>query len=174
MSECGGNGAALTKCCPGGPDESYLAFLDSVPVPVWLTHVRGHCKFLNRALLALLEKSLEQALSEGWQGFEHPDDLPSISGHTGIDSRRQLEIRMRTGTGDYRWFLCTVAPVHDYSGQICCCTGYLIDISEFKGTGESLYRIETRYRQLFDSNLIGVMYTSVSGGILDANRKFLE
>jgi PAS domain S-box-containing protein len=159
-------------------EEVYFSFLDSLPVPVWLADERGRCKFLNRTGLAFLGKTHEQILTEGWEGFVHPEDVSCIAAHsaglTEAASRRQIEFRMRSVNGDYRWFLCTLAPARDQSGRISGCTGYSIDISDFKSAAESLYRSETRYRQLFDSNLIGVMYTSVSGGILDANHKFLE
>jgi PAS domain S-box-containing protein len=159
-------------------DEAYLAFLDSLPVPVWLADERGQCKFLNRVLLAFLGRTDAEILSEGWEGFVHPEDTASLAAHfdglAGTASRRQIELRMRSASGDYRWFLCTLAPAHNHSDRVSGCTGYSIDISDFKSAAESLYRNETRYRQLFDSNLIGVMYTNVSGGILDANRKFLE
>jgi PAS domain S-box-containing protein len=159
-------------------EEAYAAFLDSLPVPVWLSNERGQCKFLNRTGLAFLGQTYEEILTEGWEGFVHPEDVPCIAAHSAslpeAASRRQVEFRMRSGNGGYRWFLCTLAPTRDPSGRNSGCIGYSIDISDFKSAAESLYRSETRYRQLFDSNLIGVMYTSVSGGILDANQKFLE
>ncbi len=159
-------------------EEVYFPFLDSLPLPVWLADERGRCKFLNRTGLAFLGKTHEQILTEGWEGFVHPEDVARMAARFAdppeAPPRQQIEFRMRNGKGDYRWFLCTLTPSRDHSGTISGCTGYSIDISDFKSAAESLYRSETRYRQLFDSNLIGVMYTSVSGGILDANHKFLE
>ena len=75
---------------------------------------------------------------------------------------------------EYHWFLCALAPRQDGSGRFSGSVGYLADISGFKKTTESFFRTETRYRQLFDSNLICAMYTSVEGEILEANHKFLE
>ncbi len=161
-----------------GDEKAYLAFLDSLPFPVWLADERGRCVFQNKAGLAFLGKKPEDVLAEDWAGFVHPDDLPNLIGHlaslANASSRRQIEFRMRSSVAEYRWFLCTLAPRIDGAGRISGCVGYSVDISSSKKTTESFFHSETRYRQLFASNLIGAIYTSVEGGILDANQKFLD
>ncbi|MGA8145517.1 MAG: PAS domain S-box protein, partial [Candidatus Acidiferrales bacterium] len=88
--------------------------------------------------------------------------------------RQQFELRVRNIGGDYRWFHSTTVPALDTTGRLTGYVCYSVDISESKQAAEILRRSETRYRQLFDSNLIGVMYTSIDGAILDANDHFLE
>jgi PAS domain S-box-containing protein len=128
--------------------------------------------------LAFLGKTQEDVITEDWAGFVHADDIAKLTDQLASlahsSSPRQIEFRMRSSAGGYRWFLCTLVPRYDGSGRFSGCAGYLADNSSFKRTTESFFHSETRYRQLFDSNLIGAMYTSVSGGILDANQKFLE
>ncbi len=162
----------------GGGEEIYFASLDSLPFPVWAANSDGRCTFHNQAALAFLGKTREGVLAEGWPGFVHPDDIEKLADQLASlahsSSPQQIEFRMRSSAGDYRWFLCTLAPRYDGSGRFSGCVGYSADISSFKKTTEAFFHSETRYRQLFDSNLIGAMYTSVSGGILDANQKFLE
>jgi PAS domain S-box-containing protein len=162
----------------GSGEEIYFASLDSLPFPVWTANERGRCAFHNQAALVFLGKTQEGVLAEGWAGFVHPDDIARLADQLASlshsSSPRQIEFRMRSSAGDYRWFLCNLAPRYDGSGRISGCVGYSVDISSFKKTTEAFFHSETRYRQLFDSNLIGAMYTSVSGGILDANQKFLE
>src|SRR6202007_1685591 len=111
-------------------EEAYLAFLDSLPVPVWLADEPGRGKFLNRTGLAFLGKTHEQILREGGEGFVHPEDAAHFAEPPEAASRRQIEFRMRSRNGDYRWFLCTLAPARDQSGRISGCTGYSIDISD--------------------------------------------
>src|SRR6516164_1430013 len=158
--------------------EAYVDFLDSLPIPVWVAGGHGLCTFHNKAGLAFLGKSREELLAEGWAGFIHPDDIAKLADRLAalarFSSPHQIEFRMRSSAGDYRWFLCTLAPRCDNSGRFSGCVGYSADISSFKKATEAFFQSETRYRQLFDSNLVGAMYTSVSGGILDANQKFLE
>ena len=156
----------------------YFASLNSLPFPVWAANRHGSCTFHNQACLAFLGKTQEDIITEDWAGFVHPDDIANLTDQLASlahsSSPRQIEFRMRSSAGDYRWFLCTLAPRYDGSGRISGCVGYSADISSFKRTTEAFFHSETRYRQLFDSNLIGAMYTNVSGGILDANEKFIE
>ena len=165
----------------GDGEEIYFASVDSLPFPVWAANKHGRCTFHNQACLAFLGKTQEDVITEDWAGFVHPDDiatladqLASLAHSSSPCSPRQIEFRMRSSAGDYRWFLCTLAPRYDGLGRFSGCVGFSADISSFKKTTEASFHSETRYRQLFDSNLIGAMYTSVSGGILDANHKFLE
>jgi PAS domain S-box-containing protein len=161
-----------------GSENSYSAFLDSLPFPVWLADERGCCTFQNQAGLVFVGKTQEDVLAEGWTGVVHQDDhanlMHRLASIEGASSPRQIELRLQNSAGEYRWFLCTLTPRHDGSGRFSGCVGYLVDISDFKKTTDSFFHTETRFRQLFDSNLIGAMYTSLEGGILDANQKFLE
>ena len=159
-------------------DESYLALLDSLPFLAWLTDERGNCKFQNAAFLEFLGRSRVDLLDAGWTEYVHPDDVGRCAAlhatSSDVPPRQQIEMRMRDSCGSYRWFLSTLIPEKDRLGHFIGYFGYSVDITEFKAAAESLYRSETRYRRLFDSNLIGVTYTNVKGWILDANEKFLE
>jgi PAS domain S-box-containing protein len=161
-----------------GGEEANLVFLDSLPFPAWLANESGHCMFLNKAGSIRSGKSQENVLAEGWASFVHPDDVANLTDHLArladASSPQQFEFRMRNSTGDYGWFLCTLAARFDSAGRISGCVGYSADVSRLKKPAESFFRSETRYRQLFDSNLIGAMHTSINGAVLDANRKFLE
>ena len=161
-----------------GDEKAYLAFLDSLPFPIWLADERARCIFQNKAGLEFLGKNREDISQEGWAGFVHPDDQANLAHHLAsqadASSPRQIELRLRNRAAEYRWFLCTLTPRHDGLGRFSGSVGYSANISAFKKTTESFFYSETRYRQLFASNLIGAMYTSVEGGILDANQKFLE
>ncbi|MGH9746003.1 MAG: PAS domain S-box protein [Candidatus Acidiferrales bacterium] len=158
--------------------KNLLDYLDSLPFPVWLTDAQGLCRFQNRTGLEFLGKTLEEVLAGGWEGTLHPDDVDRVSSlsPTGGDpaARQQIELRMKSRLGEYRWFLVTAVPANDRLGQFDGYFGYSVDITEFKKEAETLCRSETRYRRLFDANLIGVTYTNVGGGIVDANDKFLE
>ena len=156
---------------------SYRSFLNSLPIIVWLADQRGRCTFLNVAALRFLGKAEAEVLATGWMGFVHPDDLQQVANHlaslTDFRAQRQIEMRMRSECGEYRWCLTTAIPLDDALGHLSGYVGYAVDITESKLAAELLYRSESRYRQLFDSNLIGVTYTNIGGAILDANEKFL-
>ncbi len=58
----------------------------------------------------------------------------------------------------------------EYNGIICT----VEDITERKEAEEKLRKSESRFRRLYDSNMIGVAYWDESGRILDANDAFLN
>ena len=158
--------------------ENYYSMLDSLPILVWLWNDHGLCKFANRASLAFLGATREQILAAGWMQFVHPDDLDRVKRKledlSELRCQQQFEARMRNRDGEYHWFLSTTIPTTNALCQSTDYVGYAVDITETKRTTELLLRTETRYRRLFDSNLIGVMYTNIDGAILSANDKFLE
>ncbi len=61
----------------------------------------------------------------------------------------------------------TVSPIKDSTGTIIGASAIARDITEHK-------RLEAKYRQLFDSNLIGVFVSDFAGTFLDANDAFLD
>src|ERR1700758_3003326 len=156
VQECKLSGVGpKTAWTGGGGEEIYFASLDSLPFPVCAANRHGRCTFHNQAALAFLGKTQEGVLAEGWAGFVHPDDIAKLTDQLGSlahssspCSPRQIEFRMRSSTGDYRWFLCTLAPRYDGSGRFSGCVSYAADISTFKRTTEAFFHSETRYRQL--------------------------
>ena len=158
--------------------ENYYTFLDSLPIMVWLANERGLCGFANKAALAQLGKTQEEFFATDLMGFVHPDDVVRVAGHLAnlseIPFQIQIEVRMQDNSGEYRWFLSAMIATRDALGRLTGYVGYAVDITESKQATEFLNRTETRYRRLFDSNLIGVTYTNIGGGILDANDKFLK
>jgi PAS domain S-box-containing protein len=161
-----------------GEQGDFRRFLDSLPFVVWLTDEAGRCTFANATALELLGKANQEVFASGWAGFVHPDDFEPFTRQlrelSGSAPGREIELRMRDHSGEYRWFLSTLVPTTDRLGQRTGYAAYAADITGAKQAADFLYRSETRYRQLFDSNLIGAAYTSINGAILDANDHFLK
>lgn len=158
--------------------ENYYSMLNSLPILVWLSNDHGLCKFANRALLSFLGATREQVLGAGWLEFVHPDDLERMKRQMEdlceLPRQQQFEMRIRKSNGEYCWFLSTTIPTTNALWQPTEYVGYAVDITETKRATDFLHRPETDYRRLFDSNLIGVMYTNIDGAILSANDKWLE
>lgn len=51
---------------------------------------------------------------------------------------------------------------------------YFQDITERKRAQEALQESEARFRRLFESNIIGIMFANLSGNITMANNAFLQ
>ena len=52
--------------------------------------------------------------------------------------------------------------------------GMSLDITAHKRAEEALWRSEARFRRLFESNIIGIIFTNLNGDITEANDAFLD
>ena len=75
-------------------------------------------------------------------------------------------VRMRKN-GTFLTVSVTISPIRDHTNSIIGASTIARDITEQK-------LLEAKYRQLFDSNLIGVFISDFAGTFLDANNAFLQ
>jgi PAS domain S-box-containing protein len=162
------------------------AALDSIPLILWVTDERGRCVFANKAALAYTGRSTKSECAIGhaentpdkWLKNLHHEDVQhvkrAIAKRLSTPGEWQTEYRLRRADGEYRWFLGTMNPVLDEGGRFSGYLGTAVDITQRHATFESLHTSEARYRRLYESNLIGVTFTTLGGPIVDANRAFLD
>jgi formate hydrogenlyase transcriptional activator len=120
------------------PEDNERIMIDSMPAMAWRFRPDGFVEFVNRRWLEYTGLSLEQSLGQGWTVAIHPDDLDHV-----IDRWRRLiasaqpgemEARLGSGTGEYRWFLIRVGPSWHDHGDIMKWYGIATDIDELKRT----------------------------------------
>ena len=96
-----------------------------------------------------------QPSSAWFESRIHPSDLSkhldALSGHLQQNRPYQLDFRVRTETGDYRWLLGRGKAVRDESGRPVRIAGSLTDITENKRQEEAIVRYaeeveESRHR----------------------------
>jgi PAS domain S-box-containing protein len=85
-----------------------------------------------------------------------------------------LEFQYRHKNGSYIWVRTSNTAVKNAEGEIIGIQGILSDISDIKEIEIALKSSENRFRKVFTSNVVGMMFTDFSGQILDANDRFLE
>lgn len=79
-----------------------------------------------------------------------------------------------TKDGSYIEVSLSISPVKDQQGKIIGAAKVARDISQRRTLERKLQEADARYRQLFDSNLIGVFVSDFAGTFLDANDAFLN
>jgi PAS domain S-box len=110
----------------------------------------------------------------------HPDDfdaaMKSMKKHLeGFLDKYEIEYRIQTSTGEYKWFYDIGAIVkRDHNGSPLNVTGFVIDISWRKQAEEKLKLSEERYRNIFESAVIGIYRTTPDGQILMANQTLIK
>jgi len=109
-----------------------------------------------------------------WQSLIHPDDLAkaenTVSRHLKLATPFEVEFRMKTKQGDYKWILDRGKTVEmDGSGNTLRMLGTHIDITRRKHAEQQLRESEEKYRKIAE-NVTDVVWTTD----IDLNTTFVS
>jgi len=135
-------------------ERSFRQLADSIPQIVWIVDAAGHGIYFSRQWDAYTGVPIDSSTPDDVAGeFVHPDDRAATMAawNAAYQARRgyQVEHRIRSAGGDYRWFLVRAEPTLDADGAIERWFGTSTDIHEAKLAEIARAENEARYRQLF-------------------------
>ncbi len=108
-----------------------------------------------------------------WAALIHPEDRPdlkkAIEFHRTHTRLIHEEYRIRTKTGDWRYWIDQAAPILDREGRPLRWVGVCLDVTERVLAEQALRESEIRYRSLFEDAVLGIYQTTPDGRILTAN-----
>jgi PAS domain S-box-containing protein len=115
---------------------------DTAPAVLWLTDPTGSCTFLSREWYALSGQTEEEALGLGWTTATHPGDQER-SGNIFLEANAarkpfQIEYRLRTADGSYRWAIDMGRPWFTENGDYAGMVGVVLDIDDRKRAEQAL------------------------------------
>ncbi len=120
----------------------WRTLVDSLPQMIWTTQPDGRCDFLSRQWLDYTGCAIEQHLDFGWVDAVHPDDreLSAATWNAAVLSRSAMDLqyRVRSAKGEYRWFAVRALPLLDELGEIRHWLGTSTDIHDQKLSEENL------------------------------------
>ncbi|MFN7021870.1 MAG: PAS domain S-box protein [Phycisphaerales bacterium] len=144
-------------------------------VGIWDWNVQtGHSR-LEGGLPEILGETSWTEDPDFWEQRLHPDDRERVkarlSAHMERDEPYEVEYRLRTIDGDYRWFRSRGRAVRDASGRVLRMLGTIADITDRHATEEALRQSEERYRVLVEGvrtivwevDVLTFRFTFVSG-----------
>jgi PAS domain S-box-containing protein len=109
-----------------------------------------------------------------WRDILHPNDLQAVmkclSSPPENDAHIEMEYRLRTRRGAWRWIRSRMVPAKDAAGRFIGYNCIDRDITELKRAEEALRWSEQRYKALFDNAGDAVLIHSLEGRLLAANR----
>jgi PAS domain S-box-containing protein len=130
---------------------------DSVPQIIWITDAAGNNEFFNKQWGAYTGVTFYPTTAADIAArFVHPDDnAPTMQEWE--SARREartyiVEHRIRSATGEYRWFLVRAEPYRDPdTGEIVRWYGTSTDVHDNRMAEAARRRSEAQYRALFTS-----------------------
>ena len=110
---------------------------------------------------------------ETWKEHIHPDDaegaVAAFGDHLESDVEYDIEYRMRTKDGQYRWFSARAKSLRDDQGKAYRTSGTVSDIQNRKLAEEALTEAEARSRLLLDAVGEGIFGVDSNGQLTFIN-----
>jgi formate hydrogenlyase transcriptional activator len=159
-------------------EDELRTMINTLPVMAWSTGPDGYVEFLNQRWLDYSGLLMEEGIGTGWAAAIHPQDLDRTletwQSHLKSGTVGQIETRLRSHDGTYRWFLMQAQPLRDGSGQIVRWYGTNTDIDELKQAQEQLSEDERELRVMTDAipHLINVL--GPDGAFIYANEALMR
>lgn len=113
-------------------EAQFRGLAEAMPHHVWTADAQGRLDWANQRLVAELGPTVLSATS--WSQQVHPDDLTAARAHwqEAVDGGAtfEAELRLRLGTGGFKWYLVRAVPMHDARGQVQHWVGTNTDVNE--------------------------------------------
>ncbi|NJO80095.1 MAG: PAS domain S-box protein [Cyanobacteria bacterium RM1_2_2] len=146
---------------------------ESIPHFVWTGNADGSGEYYNRRCLNYLGVTAEQMRFAIWTQFVHPDDVAqAITVWTNALTRKtesQVEVRIRRGDGEYRWFESRMVPFWDNHNQTVRWFATCTDIDDRKRAEQALRRSEEQFRLLIEHAPDAIFISDQQGIYLEVN-----
>jgi PAS domain S-box-containing protein len=111
---------------------------------------------------------------ESWLVLLHPDDrdriLQAVADHVERRVTYDEEYRLRTKSGEYRWFSARGLGIWDAAGEMTRMAGSLRDITETRRTADALKSSEEKWRGLVEHAPDYILVVDLDGTIRFINR----
>ncbi|MBF2087863.1 MAG: PAS domain S-box protein [Synechococcales cyanobacterium K44_A2020_017] len=158
----------------------YATLAQAVPVAIFRFDLQGQCTYVNERWSDMTGKPIAFAMGDRWLETIHPDDRERSQTasqqwlQSGAAMPFQHEARILRDDGSIVWYYCQIIVETDTNGQPIGYVGTLTDISDRQAAELALNDSEIRFRRVFESNVVGMMFTDFGGQITDANDRFLD
>lgn len=152
---------------------------NAMPQLVWVGMQDGAVVFMNDQINDYIGAFQQEDGTWHWQGMIHPDDLAETLGlwaHARAAGLAfEVEHRLHTKTGGYRWHLNRAKPHMDISGKPTRWYGSSIDIHLQKEAERSLRASEAEFRASFEDASVGMIQIDPdTGRFLRTNTAFRD
>ena len=140
--------------------------VESLPHLVWGSRPDGACDYLSPQWVEYTGEAVDELRGYGWLDAVHQDDRESVrqlwNGAVKAGTPLNLELRIRSKDGIFRWFKLRSVPIRDAHGKVVKWYGTNSDIHELKLGVEQRKQAAARLISLLDN--IGEPFFALSDG----------
>ncbi|WP_207482383.1 PAS domain S-box protein [Arenibaculum pallidiluteum] len=155
-------------------ERRYRFLAETVPQIVWTATPEGGLDYVNPQWDRFTGKPQQAAHGASWAQHIHPDDLERTNQawqnalQTGCEY--QVEHRLRSVEGAYRWLRTRAAPLKDESGNVLMWIGTAADFDDERRALDALRTSEASLRAIVDTALDAIVVTDAEGTVRTFNR----
>jgi PAS domain S-box-containing protein len=161
-------------------EERFRSMADAIPQIVWSINAEGRAVFFNRQWTSYTGTSINpDDPADVSAQFVHPDDhQPTMQAWQKAWEEKAtftMEHRIRSASGEYRWFLVRAEPFLDAAtGKLLQWFGTSTDIHDRKQAEVALFDSRERLQKIISQAATGVVEADASGRIVLANEKYSQ
>jgi two-component system CheB/CheR fusion protein len=157
-------------------EERFREMANTAPAMIWVTDENHQCTFLSHSWFDFTGQSADQGLGLGWIDAIHPDDRKTTADifHTAADRGEafELDYRLKTATGNYRWVVDSGKPRFDSCGKFVGFVGSVVDIHDRRQTEELVKTNESRMRLAAEAAGFGTLHVDLVNGYVTYSQEF--
>lgn len=161
----------------GASEEQYRQAIALSPEIPWMADAKGRITEIGPRWTALTGLSVDEGFGEGWLQALHPDDRAQIVGSWGralaTGEPVDVEYRVRTAEGDYRWMRARAASSRNAAGEIERWYGTLEDVHSRRSAVLALQESEEFARSILESGSVAMEVLDLTGSLTYMNRPAL-
>jgi PAS domain-containing protein len=150
---------------------SYRRFYEGLAVGVMTIDADGRIRTANPALLALLGFASEREFAVadfGEQIYSAPGTFAALLRRVRLAGELgAVDLQLRRRDGLPVMAAATIRAHWDEAGAVECYEAALLDIGDLKLAERQRRSLERRFRKLFDSNAVGILFGNLRRGTLD-------
>ena len=154
------------------------SILDSIPHIIWASGPDGRLDYISNQWRVGVPGYAESLLDDGWLGTVHRDDRARADRtwrHSlATGDPYELEVRVRTSSGGFKWVLIRAVPSRDEEGRISRWYGTCTDIHRQVESQRALEASEALNRGIIETSPDCISILDEKGMVLHSNEATLR